>query len=97
MQRRTQTHRTQNKHTDPNTKTIAQTPNIDVFHEPPNLNMSGSPFLQKTSVKKNQNRFHQLNPNHDLDPNNNNNNTPIKEYNHITICLYTQSKAQQPK
>jgi hypothetical protein len=33
MQRRTQTHRTQNKHTDPNTKTIAQTPNIDVLFQ----------------------------------------------------------------
>jgi len=52
----------QNKHTDPNTKTIAQTPNIDVLFQQPKLNMSGSPFLQKTSVKKNQNRFHQSNP-----------------------------------
>jgi len=25
----------------------------------PKLNLSGSPFFQKTSVKKNQNRFHQ--------------------------------------
>ena len=58
--------------------------------------MSGSPFLQKTSVKKNQNRFHQLNPDTDIDPNTTNNNTPIKEYNHITTCLYTHSKAQQP-
>ena len=49
------------------TKTIAQTPNIDVFHEPPNLNLSGSPFFQKTSVKKNQNRFHQSNPDHNPD------------------------------
>lgn len=57
----------------------------------PELNLSGSPFLQKTSVKKNQNRFHQSNPDHDLDPNNNN---PIKEYNHITTCLYTHSKAK---
>ena len=41
--------------------------------------MSGSPLLQKTSVKKNQNRFHQqkiytdLDLDLDLDPNNNNN------------------------
>jgi hypothetical protein len=48
--------------------------------------MSGSPFFQKTSVKKNQNRFHQQNIYIDLDPNNN---KPIKEYNHITTCLYT--------
>lgn len=46
--------------------------------------MSGSPFFQKTSVKKNQNRFHQQNIYTNLDPNNN---KPIKEYNHITTCL----------
>ena len=50
----------------------------------PKHKMSGSPFFQKTSVKKNQNRFHQQNIYTDLDPNNN---KPIKEYNHITTCL----------
>ena len=52
----------------------------------PKLNLSGSPLLQKTSVKKNQKRFHQQNIYTDLGPNNN---KPIKEYNHITTCLYT--------
>ena len=55
------------KQTDPQHKTTTQRPIIHVFHEQPNLNMSGSPFLQKTSVKKNQNRFHQSNPDHNLD------------------------------
>ena len=74
-------------------KIIAQTPIIHTFQTSTKLELSGSPFLQKTSVKKNQNRFHQSKPDTDLDPNNN----PIKEYNHITTCLYTHSKAQQPK
>jgi hypothetical protein len=60
----------------------------------PNINMSGSPFFQKTSVKKNQKRFHQQNIYTDPDPNNN---KPIKEYNHITTCLYTHRTEPQTR
>ncbi len=53
--------------------------------------MSGSPFFQKTSVKKNQNRFHQQNIYTGLDPNNN---TSVKEYNQINTCLSKTPKMQ---
>lgn len=67
-----QTHRPQ--HTkmqtqahNPQSKNINYSCIISIY---PDLNLSGSPFFQKTSVKKNQNRFHQSKPDHnpDLDP-----------------------------